>query len=58
MSTVAFASFRMEPNYMIAGSAAGTAAALAASARQAAQAVDTKALQDALLAQGQILAAN
>lgn len=54
-SAVAFASVRMEPQYMMLGQAAGTAAAMAASAGAAVQDVPTGELQDALRSGGQIL---
>lgn len=54
-SAVAFASVRMEPQYMMLGQAAGTAAAMAASAGDAVQDVPTGELQDALRSGGQIL---
>jgi hypothetical protein len=55
MSTIAYASFRMEPGFMIAGHAAGTAAALAVRAGRPVQAIDIAALQAALRRQGQLL---
>ena len=55
-SHVAFSSVRMEPQYMILGHAAGTAAALAVADGIAVQRVDPVALQRALVAQGQVLA--
>jgi hypothetical protein len=58
MSTVAYASFRMEPGYMIAGHAAGVAAALACKTRVAVQQVSIAMLQRLLREQGQILEAN
>jgi hypothetical protein len=54
-STVAYASFRMEPQYMIVGHSAGTAAALAVRGRVAVHHVPVPELQKALQAQGQIL---
>ena len=55
MSTIAYASFRMEPGYMIAGHAAGAAAALACKNATTVQAVDVTKLQAELRGQGQIL---
>ena len=57
-SHVAFASFRMEAQFMIAGHAAGAAAALAAETGVAVQDVDIGRLQTLLRTQGQILAAS
>jgi hypothetical protein len=54
-STIANASFRMEPQYMIAGQAAGTAAALAARKNGDAHEVAVDELQEQLKADGQIL---
>jgi hypothetical protein len=54
-STVAYASFRMEPQYMIAGQAAGTAAALAVRSRVGVHHVSLPELQKALRESGQIL---
>jgi len=55
MSTVAYASFRMEPGYMIAGVAAGVAAAQAVHAKQAVQDIDVPALQKRLRELGQVI---
>jgi len=55
MSSVAFASFRMEPQYMIAGHAAGTAAAIAWRERLPCQAVPITVLRPQLEREGQIL---
>lgn len=55
-SHVAFSSVRMEPQYMMLGQAAGTAAAMAASAGLPVQRVDVAALRERLLAQGAVLA--
>lgn len=54
-STVAYASFRMEPNYMIAGHSAGTAAALAVRASVPVHNVSLERLQEELRADGQVL---
>jgi hypothetical protein len=54
-STIAYASYRMEPNYMIAGHSAGVAAALAVGNRGLVHRVDVGALQRLLGADGQIL---
>jgi hypothetical protein len=54
-STIAFASFRMEPQFMIAGQAAGTAAALASKAGIAVHNVPIAELQKCLRDGGQIL---
>ena len=54
-STVAYASFRMEPQYMIAGHSAGVAAAQAASSGRSVQAIDIVALQKRLMEQKQVL---
>jgi hypothetical protein len=54
-STIAFASFRMEPQYMIAGQASGIAAALASRSGTAVQLVPITELQDRLREAGQIL---
>jgi len=55
MSTIAFGSFRMEAGYMMAGHAAGLAAALAAKADCPVQDVDTEHLRRLLRQQGQVL---
>lgn len=55
-SHVAFSSLRMEPTYMLLGTAAGLAAAHAARRGVAVQDVDVSMLQDDLRAQGQVLA--
>ncbi len=55
MSTIAFASFRMEPAYMIAGHAAGTAASLALDPSTPVQDVDISRLQQQLRDEQQIL---
>lgn len=55
-SHVAFSSFRMEPQYMIAGESAGVAAALAARDRRAVHDVAIDELQTRLRRRGQILA--
>jgi hypothetical protein len=55
-SHVAFASVRMEPQYMMLGHAAGVAAALAVRDGLAVQQVPVPDLQQRLAAQGQILA--
>jgi hypothetical protein len=54
-STIAFASFRMEPQFMIAGQAAGTAAAMAAKSGGPVHNVAVNELQYLLSAGGQIL---
>ena len=54
-SAVAFASFRMEPQLMIAGQAAGVAAALANRDKKSVQSVDVTELQKILTSEGQIL---
>ena len=55
MSTIAYASFRMEPNYMIAGHAAGLAAAMTARAKVSVQALDVSHLREMLKQQRQIV---
>jgi hypothetical protein len=55
-SHVAFGSVRMEPTLMLLGHAAGAAAAQAARRGVAVQDVDVALLQDALRAEGQVLA--
>ena len=54
-SAVAFASFRMEPQFMIAGHAAGIAAAQAGRRGVAVHEVDVDAVRERLRGQGQIL---
>jgi hypothetical protein len=54
-SALAYASFRMEPQYMIAGHSAGVAAAMASRQQIPVQKVDIAALQKKLLAQRQVL---
>ena len=54
-SQVAYGSFRMEPQFMIAGHCAGTAAALAIRAGVALHRIDIGLLQQKLRAQGQVL---
>ena len=56
-STIAFASFRMEPQFMIAGQAAGTAAAMAAKSGGPVHNVPIEELQKNLASAGQILRA-
>ena len=51
----AFASFRMEPQLMIAGQAAGVAAALANRDKKSVHSVDVTELQKILTSEGQIL---
>jgi hypothetical protein len=54
-STVAYGSFRMEPNYMIAGESAGVAAALAIKTGRTLHQLDIVALQGELRKRNQIL---
>lgn len=55
-SHVAFASVRMEPQYMLLGHSAGVAATLAARDGRAVHRIAISELQDRLAAQGQVLA--
>jgi hypothetical protein len=54
-STIAYASFRMEPQYMIAGQSAGVAAAIASEMDIPVHRVPMDALQKTLLSEGQII---
>jgi hypothetical protein len=54
-SSIAYASFRMEPQYMIAGHSAGTAAALAVRSKTSLHKLDLTMLQRRLTEQRQIL---
>lgn len=54
-SHVAFASYRMEPQFMMAGHAAGVAAALAIEDGRPVQRIDIEKLQSLLRRQGQVL---
>lgn len=54
-SHVAFSSYRLESVWMIAGHAAGLAAALAVSRRQSVQRIEVKTLQEKLRAQRQVV---
>ena len=54
-SHVAYSSIRMEPNYMVLGQSAGTAAAMAADRGCAVQDVNYEELRERLVADGQIL---
>ena len=54
-STIAYASFRMEPQYMIAGHAAGVAAAIASRKELPVQRVPIEELQRILAEEGQII---
>jgi len=54
-STIAYASFRMEANYMIVGESAGIAAAQAIATNRPVHQIDIAALQKELLARNQIL---
>jgi len=54
-STIAYASFRMEANYMIAGESAGVAAALALKTNRPVHQIDIAALQRELRDRKQIL---
>lgn len=54
-SNLAYASFRMEPQYMIAGHAAGIAASMAIKNKLPVQNIDINLLQNILVTQGQII---
>lgn len=56
-STIAYASFRMEPTYMVAGESAGVAAALSVRSHKDVHHLEIPALQNELRARGQILSA-
>jgi hypothetical protein len=56
-STIAYASFRVEPTYMVAGESAGMAAALSVKTGQPLHGLDIKQLQRTLATRGQILSA-
>jgi hypothetical protein len=54
-STIAYASFRMEANYMIAGESAGVAASLAQRTKHSLHQLDLKLLEEELRRRGQVL---
>jgi hypothetical protein len=56
-STIAYASFRVEPTYMVAGESAGMAAALCVRTGESLHALNMPQLQQLLLKRGQILSA-
>jgi hypothetical protein len=56
MSTIAYGSYRMEPQYMIAGQSAGVAAALAIKAKSPIHKLAIEPLQSRLREQGQVIA--
>jgi FAD dependent oxidoreductase len=57
-STIAYASFRVEPTYMVAGESAGIAAALSIQSKTDLHHIDMTRLQEILRSRGQILSAN
>jgi len=57
-STIAYASFRVEPTYMVAGESAGVAAALAVQTHTSLHHLDLTRLREALQRRGQILSVN
>jgi hypothetical protein len=57
-STIAYASFRVEPTYMVAGESAGVAAALSLQSHASLHRLDVARLQEILRSRGQILSAS
>jgi hypothetical protein len=57
-STIAYASFRVEPTYMVAGESAGLAAAMSVQTHQPLHALDVEELQRKLSRRGQMLSAD
>jgi hypothetical protein len=57
-STIAYASFRVEPTYMVAGESAGVAAALAVRTHRNPHHLEIAALQEELRKRGQVLSSN
>lgn len=57
-STIAYASYRLEPTYMVAGESAGIAAAMSVQTKQTLHSLDVAELQQQLSRRGQILSAS